>query len=743
LVQGKYKLEKTMRSARTIGTIVSATASVLCLASRSIAGPATQPGDGQANVPVKEVVLFSSGVGYFEHFGQVKDDSATVLHFKTDQINDILKSLVLEDMDGGKVAAVTYPSQGPIERTLRSFQLDLTSNPSLADLLNQLRGAQVSITPIEGGHAVDGTVLGVEKQSRPTGDKDHPQMTDVWVLNLVTVAGIQPIDLPHIGGVWIADPELRKELAAALATLAQSRDKDKKPVEIHFDGHGERRVRVGYVVETPVWKTSYRLILGGEGDPATQPARDLSDRGRGPANAAGHGQAALQGWAIVENQTDSDWKDVQLSLVSGRPISFIENLYTPLYIPRPLVQPELYASLQPQTYEGAMAGNKAADKMAIVDQDGVAPVLSDAAPRQLARQQMQRAAGFGLQQKLQSNGEEQTRKALDATASVASIASAAKVGELFQYTVGSVTISRQQSAMLPIVTDPVQVEKLSIYNQGVLPKNPLLGARVKNTTGKYLLQGPITVLESGSYAGDASIGDLPPGQERLISYGIDQNVTVQASDNTQKSSLLTGKIVKGVLELIYKQVFSQDYTAEDKAETPKTLLIEAPRHQDWKLVEPQKPLETTDSLYRFEGKLKPHQASKFTVQEERVDLQKIELLSLDSPAIAIYARTGEIPKDVRDALIKLADLKGKLTDTLRQHQEKQQQINQISQEQTRIRENMKAVSPTSDYYKRLLQELDDQETQIQDMHKQVRTFEAQEEQQRKSLEDYLGSLTVG
>src|SRR5262245_11787245 len=114
----------------------------------------------QADVPVKQVVLFSSGVGYFEHFGTVKGDGSTELRFKTGQINDILKSLVLQDLDGGKVSTITYPSQDPIAKTLRSFQVDITANPPLADLLNQLRGAKVTVQAQ--AEKLSGTVLGVE-----------------------------------------------------------------------------------------------------------------------------------------------------------------------------------------------------------------------------------------------------------------------------------------------------------------------------------------------------------------------------------------------------------------------------------------------------------------------------------------------------------------------------------------------------------------------------------------------------
>jgi hypothetical protein len=759
----------TMKSSIAV-ILASAVAGILSAGSVFGAEPAPAGGgDTQANIPVREVVLFSSGVGYFEHFGQVKDNSATVLHFKTEQINDILKSLVLQDLDKGVVNAVTYPSQGPLERTLKSFQLDLTSNPNLADLLNQLRGAKVSVTMSLGARSVEGTVLGVEKQQRPTGDKDH-LMQDVSVLNLVQDGGIVPIELAQISDVKIQDPELRKELTAALAAVAQARDKDKKPVEIHFTGQGERRVRLGYVVETPVWKTSYRLLLpgAGEGPAAPQPSGASEQKGKetdfkqGQAKAE-HLSASIQGWAIVENQTDSDWKDVQLSLVSGRPISFIEDLYQPLYIPRPTVRPELYASLSPQTYSGGLNADKEAGAMQLADRDAApAAPMAAAPPMAMARQRMmaQQMQSYQMANRSMSNAakgafgggpggaaggelEEALRKSIDPSSSVSSIASAAKVGELFQYTVGNVSIGRQQSAMLPIVTDTVQVDKVSIYNQSVLPNNPLLGARLKNTTGKYLMQGPITVLSGGSYAGDANIQDLPTGQERLISYGVDQEVTVHASDNTQNSQLLTGKIVKGVLELTYKQTFSQEYKAEDKGQTPKSLVIEAPRHIGWTLVEPAKALETTDTLYRFEGKLKPQEVSKLTVKEEHTDSQQMMILPMDVDAINVYVRTGEIPQPVRDALAKAAQLHGAVNDTQRQLETNQQKINDISAEQSRIRENMKAVNPASDYYKRLLTELDEQETTIQDLHKQVNSLQKQLEQQQKDLEAYLATLSVG
>ncbi|HEY8749234.1 MAG TPA: hypothetical protein VIM11_14725, partial [Tepidisphaeraceae bacterium] len=216
---------------------------------------ATRPSD-QTNVPVKQVALFSSGVGYFEHAGTVHGNGQTTLHFKTDQINDILKSLLLEDLDGGKVGAVSYPNPAPLDRTLASFQVDITQNPPLAELLKQLRGTKVSVTTT--GGLREGTILGVEKRRRVINED---QFVDEFVLNLRSGATIRPVLLDQIQSLDMDDARLNQELDAALTALTQARGQDKKPVEIRFNGQGDRRVRIGYVVETPIWKTSYRLVL--------------------------------------------------------------------------------------------------------------------------------------------------------------------------------------------------------------------------------------------------------------------------------------------------------------------------------------------------------------------------------------------------------------------------------------------------------------------------------------------------
>lgn len=665
----------------------------------------------QASVPTQRVMLFSSGVGYFEHSGKVRGNSSVELRFRTDQINDILKSLVLEDLDGGKAGVVVYPSQDPVAKTLRSFQVDISGNPSLATLLNQIRGVKIKATAHS--EEISGAILGVEAKQRAVGQLD--KIINVWVLNVLSGANIRSVALDDVQKLEIEDSQLQEELNKALTTVALDRDKGKKPVTMNFTGQGERQVRFGYVVEAPVWKTSYRLIL-------SDASKDKSH---------------LQGWAIVENQTENDWNNVELSLISGRPISFIYNLYQPLYIPRQLVQPELYASLRPQTYEAGMepAREEEASEFAATDK----PALAE---EKVVARKMKSEKDFAPAAAPAMSGLVAQNKPMEPTRSVSSIADAGKIGELFQYMVGNVSLPRQQSAMIPIVTSNIQTERVSIYNQGVLAKYPLSGVRVVNNTGNHLLQGPLTIFDGNAYAGDAKIDDIPPGQERLLSYAIDMKVRVDASKTKQEDAIQTGKIVKGILHLSRKNLFTQEYVIENKGDKDKAVIIEHPFRQGWKLSDSPKPIETTDRLYRFKDSVGPGKTAKLIVNEEMVQSETIAILPADFGQLESYSRSGKIPQKVRDALVKAMELKKSMLDTQRKISDKQKERSEITQEQQRIRENMKTVNQTSQYYSRLLTKLNEQETTIEKLQVQTEQFKETYEKQRKDLEEYLLNTSV-
>ena len=332
---------------------------------------------------------------------------------------------------------------------------------------------------------------------------------------------------------------------------------------------------------------------------------------------------------------------------------------------------------------------------------------------------------------------------MDPTASVVSAASVAQLGELFEYTVGNVSLARQKSAMIPIVTDDIEVEKISIYNSQVLESHPLNGAKVRNTTKKHLLQGPVTVLEAGSYAGDARIDDVPPGQSRLLSYGIDLNIVADPAEQKGEDTIRTGKIVKGVLELTRKQVQEQTYVFQNKGNAAKAVIVEHPRMDGWTLITPAKPEEKTDALYRFRTQVDGHKTGKLPVKFELVSAQEVVILSTDVGPLVEYTKVGEIPEPVRKALAEVVKRKGAIVDTQRQMEERKKQLAETSAEQNRIRDNMKTVAPNTEYYNRLLKKLDEQETGIEKLQKenaeQLKALDAQ----RKDLEAFVSGLTIG
>jgi hypothetical protein len=642
---------------------------------------------GQEQFPISKVVLFSSGVGYFQREGKVSGNAEIDLYFKTKDINDLLKSLVVQDLDGGLVTGVTYASRDPLTRTLQSFAIDLTRHPGLAQILAQARGEAVEIAA---SRQISGTIVGVE--TRASGE----HTTDTF-LNLVTASGMQSINLAQVRELRFLNPQLEAELDQALALLASSRSAEKKRVTLGLSGSGNRRVRVGYLLEAPLWKTSYRLVLG---------EKDVH---------------FLQGWAIVENSTDQEWQDVTLSLVSGRPISFIMDLYRPIYVPRPTVEPELYSSLEPQRYE---------EDLGLAAAPLAAPSRAPMAKRSQAELMSEEAAGYGAAD-------------LDPRQGVASAARALEAGNFFRYLIEHpVTIPRQESAMLPIVNQDVEGRRVSIYNRSVQAKHPLHGLKLVNSTGFDLMGGPLTVFEEGSYAGDARIDTLSAGAERLISFAVDLDTEVAVSSRTNPETLLAVRIIKGTLISDLSLRTESVYTVKNSDDRPRSVLLEHPLNPDWELVSPTAAEETTRSSYRFLVEVAGGESEKLLVAQERRIERSVLLTNLADDRISYFLSAANVPRRVIQALEGLAERKAELSATVAERQLEERKIDTIHREQSRIRENMGRLSKTSDLYKRYVGLLDEQEDQLEAALERIEELRTREQEQRRGLDRYILSLDI-
>jgi hypothetical protein len=688
------------------------------LALAAVAAPAAD-----APLPLERVVLFTSGVGYYQHGGTIVDEATVEMQFAAADVNDLLKSMVVLDPGGGP-PTVSYASRDPVTKTLGTFAVNLTDNPSLGELLGRLRGQRVEL---DAATPVAGTVVGVEQRRVEIGEE---QAVEKQFLTVLTADGLRTLPLDAVSRVKLADPRLQAELEKALAVLALAADNEKKGVAIAFSGAGERPVTVGYVRESPIWKTSYRLLL--DADTAVT-------------------KAALQGWAIVENTTDADWKNVRLSLVSGRPISFVMDLYQPLYLPRPLVEPELHASLRPQVYGQSMSD---AEKQ-LTQAGGRLDELA-ARGRGDARRALAKAAAPAAPASMTADGAVVDGRAMDESGVVAggawfgtagvtrSLAQGSDLGELFRYEIEKpVTLERQRSAMLPIVGGEIEAERVAIYDDRVLAKHPLSGLRLRNTTDSHLMQGPVTVYDQrGGYSGDARIEDMAPGTERLVSYAVDLDVEVVPRVEGRPEEIVSVRLAKGTLVAARKLARAKVFEIKNSGTEPVKVLVEHPLEAGWTLVKPEAPQEKTRDRSRFAVAAEPGKTATLEVVEEMPLEETHAITNLDDDRILFYSRVNATSPAVRESLAEVIRRKRDLEQLARDRQIREQALATIDQEQARIRGNMGTIDRGSDLFNQYVKKLTGQEQRIETLRSEIAALQEREQEARKGLDAYLLALDV-
>ena len=726
--------------------------------------PAARPGDAApakpAALPLTRVVLFNAGVGYFQRDGTVEGTARVDLKFHEDDVNDLLKSLLLEDRDGGRIRAVTYDGRHPIEVTLKSFAVDVTENPTVGQLLMQVRGERIEVTD-KAGVVVEGRIIGLERPDPPAvPDKDgKPVPVPVPVqageqVNLLTGDGLQSVALKAVKKIRFLRPELEAEFRQALEVLAAARGAAKKTVSLTFAGDGRRRVRVGYVTEAPMWKASYRLSLGDKA-------------------------ATLQGWAAVENTTEEDWTDVRVGLVAGRPLAFQMDLYSPLFVPRPTVEPELFASLRPPEYQGpvgppvragvgvpggglgALGGGLGAGGFGgggfgggvggggggfgggVGGFGGRAYGLARPSARQLLGERLsyEELAGRRAEKK---EGEDKPADPADKAADrppQLTAAAAVALGDTFEYRVADpVTLPRLKSALLPVLNEPVETARVSVYNEKVLATHPLLGLRLTNKTKLQLAQGPVTVYEGETYAGDARLPDLKPGETRLVSYAIDLGTEVVPTAGRPESSVEAVRVVAGRVEVRKKTAGVTRYLVRNRSPQPRAVLLEHPVRAGWKLAAPAAPAEQTRDLYRFAVAAKPNEPAALEVVEEFWATEEYPVLTTTNERLREIAAGTRTSPAVRAAIGRVLELRAKMSDAVRAAADEQAGLQAITDDQARIRANLERLPKEADAYKRYLKKLDDQETEIEKRQARVKALRDEAARAEAAYRDYANGL---
>ncbi len=654
------------------------------------------------DLSLKRVMLSSGGLGYFEYEASVDGDATLKLTVSLGQVDDVLKSLVVYDDKGG-VGGLSLPGREPLAQAFKDLPFDQNSLGSPAELLQTLKGAQVTVG---GSRSISGRIVSVEEDSIAL--PDNKGMVKRTRVTLYTDRGLQQFILEDAENLQFADAALRDKVGQALVAIQGNRAKDARTIDLTMRGQGKRTVRVAYIVEAPVWKASYRLTLGAD-----------------PAAA----RSGLQGWAIVENMSGQDWKDVDLTLVSGRPVAFHQALYNAYYVTRPEVPVEIAGRLMPGIDRGGVAADQQRAKSSLP--------MPASAPY---RAQQERSVGA-----MAPPPPPPAPPAEMAAAAEQIEASDAATQVIFKFP-RAVSVENGRTLSIPIVDRQVPAARLALYQADTAARNPLAAIRLTNDGESGLPPGIITLYERDrggyvSYVGDARLSGFPVGETRLLAYALDEKVIIER-DVAQTDRVASGTIANGALRLSRVVRQTTVYRVRGPAKEPRQLIVVQRRLPGWTLTKPEsKDVELSEGNYRIPFQLPGgDQTQTFEVVQEQTQQQEIRLVESAAEQIRVYAQAREFDAKTREALTRVLQLQQAAADVQRKVAQVDAERQAIVQEQARLRENLARVPANSDLQRRYLATLDKQETDLEALAKRRADADKEVEAARNALRTYVSQL---
>ncbi|MBX9944607.1 MAG: DUF4139 domain-containing protein [Reyranella sp.] len=649
------------------------------------------------DLALKRVMLSSGGMGYFEYEAAVDGDATLKLTVSLQQVDDVLKSLVVYDDKGG-VGGLSLPGREPLAQAFKDLPFDQASLGSPAELLATLKGAQVTVG---GSRAISGRIVSVQEETVALGnDKGTTTRTRV---TLFTERGLQQFILEDAENLQFADAALRDKVGQALLAIQGNRAKDARTIELSARGAGKRTVRVAYIVEAPVWKASYRLTLGAD-----------------PAAA----RSALQGWATIENLSGQDWKDVELTLVSGRPVAFRQALYNAYYVTRPEVPVEIAGRLVPGVDRGSVQATE--------PKASTMPMPAPAPYRAQQERSMAPAAAPPPPPPVAAAADQ--IEASDAATQV-----------VFKFP-RAVSVDNGRTLSIPIIDRQVPALRMALYQADTAARNPLAAIRLTNDGESGLPPGIITIYErdkggSVAYVGDARLSGFPVGETRLLAYALDEKITIER-DVAQTDRLATGTISQGVLKLSRIVRQTTLYRVRGPAKEPRQLVVVQRRLAGWTLAKPDaKGIDISEGNYRIPFTLPGgDQTQTLEVVQEQTQQQELRLVDGAADQIRVYAQAREFDAKTRDALAKVLQLQQSVAEAQRKGAQVDAERQAIVQEQARLRENLARVPANSDLQRRYLATLDKQESELEALAKRKVEADKGVESAREALRAYVAQL---
>ncbi|UTC77123.1 DUF4139 domain-containing protein [Treponema sp. OMZ 799] len=639
-------------------------------------------GFNEDDIPLKKVTLYSSGVAHYEHEGRVSGSGKIEMLFLPSQISDVLKSIFVKD-PAAKNLSINYQSEDTLKKTMQSLKIDLSANNSIFKILNSQKGAEIEVyTPSK----IIGKILSVDKIEESKAD---------IILSIAAADGVKIISLKDVQSFKFTDPQRNDDLQKALSLILEASAKERKLISIDIESTGERNIGVSYVMEAPIWKPTYRLDMGNT-------------------------SAAFQAWAVIDNSTDLDWKDVKLTLTSGRPVGFKQNLYEPYYTHRETIPILAGQAASPETFDSAY------------DNSADYKVEERKAPMKMQKQPYYESIELSM-----------TEAEEDAYFENQTVATST-AGEMFAFTpVKPVNLPRQKSTMIPLSLASLPAQKYSVFSN--IPYgadvHPKLCISIENNSGLKFPAGAITVFENGEYSGDAVLEFLPENEKRIIAFGDDIDVRGAKTEDFEEH-IHSLKIVKGVLTKKYKSSKNSVYTVKNSASKERSIIVEHFISSGFNLADEKKLLEKTSNKYRFNIKVKAGSQEKLEVVEERFFEEILQINMMDNNSmIAIYSNS-KLPEKIKKAFKDVLNEKVKVDKAQSVLFNLQNEQKNLNAEQDRIRKNIQAVGSETQQGKMFLDKLLEIENTLENLKKKISQSEKEHSNLRSAFLDYVEKINI-
>ncbi|HSR50322.1 MAG TPA: hypothetical protein VLV83_05800 [Acidobacteriota bacterium] len=666
-----------------LATLVSLTVGAAGTAQAQSAAQAEEP------LPISRIFLYKNGMAYIVRAGEISEPLP--LSFHPDDMNDVLKTFTAWNPSDGSLYALGYTTGIPAQQILGRYPFELRDpGMGLAGFLEQVKGAEVRVSSAALNDAT-GKLLAVNLGQRAVGDT----VVDDFQISILKDSGEIVTDwLSNVRSLRMAEDSLQRQLAGYLEILAEGAQDVTKQITV-YPGQGGGPVRASYLQQFPVWKTSYRLQF--QDDPK---------------------QGVIEGWAHIDNPTGEEWHDVELTLISGMPVSFIMDLYQPLYADRSRVPVPGAEVAAPRFYQSALSKRAEADQQAMDS--------AEEARRAGARTQRLAQLATGIQAESVAEPSAAPMEFEAGASGEFTQAEGRQVQDYFEYSFPfPVDLGGRQSAFLPFLRREVKAQRLSIYNAVQDQDHPRSGLRLQNDSGVPLEAGPVTFFEQGRYAGEAVLEYMPRDDERLLSYGVDLEVQA-GKDFDRKGERIAGlKVANGIAELFVERVQTHRYSFRNKSRRAKLVVLEHPRRADIVLrdIEPD---ETTQGFYRFNIDLSEGQEREFPVTEILSRKRTLALFNASRDSIRVFFSGYEVPAGLRRQLEEIFTLRDRIAEKERELNGLRNEISNLSQDQERRRENLKALGRSDeekDLRERLARELGEGEERFSQLRQQERVLQ--------------------